>query len=72
VTKQLVLEGFLVSNPAFGPKYFPEHQQRVREWLTDGTLKAKLFVTDGIEEAAEGFVGMLEGRNFGKAVLKVK
>jgi NADPH-dependent curcumin reductase CurA len=30
-----------------------------------------MTVTEGIENAAEGLVGMLEGKNFGKAVLKI-
>jgi NADPH-dependent curcumin reductase CurA len=30
-----------------------------------------MSVTDGIDNAPEGFVGMLQGKNFGKAVLKI-
>jgi NADPH-dependent curcumin reductase CurA len=30
-----------------------------------------LSITEGIENAAEGFVGMLEGKNFGKAVVRI-
>tara|TARA_R110002060_G_scaffold49450_1_gene60377 strand:- start:142 stop:243 length:102 start_codon:yes stop_codon:yes gene_type:complete len=30
-----------------------------------------MTVTDGIENAAFGLVGMLEGKNFGKAVLRI-
>ena len=29
-------------------------------------------VTEGIDNAAQGFVDMLSGKNFGKAVLKVE
>ncbi|VTT73840.1 unnamed protein product [Fusarium fujikuroi] len=42
------------------------------KWLADGSVKAKLYVTEGIDNAAEGFIGMLQGKNFGKAVLKLK
>jgi NADPH-dependent curcumin reductase CurA len=30
-----------------------------------------MSVTEGIDKAPEGFVGMLEGKNFGKAGLKI-
>ncbi|CAK7222819.1 hypothetical protein SBRCBS47491_004992 [Sporothrix bragantina] len=72
VQKRIKLQGFLVGDPDFGPKYAAEHQENIQKWLHEGSFKSKLFVTDGIDHAAEGFVGMLEGRNFGKAVLKVK
>jgi len=31
----------------------------------------RLSVTEGIDHAAEGLVGMLKGENFGKAVLTI-
>jgi NADPH-dependent curcumin reductase CurA len=54
-----------------GPKYTAEHQKNVQKWIKDGTFKAKLSVTEGIDNAAEGLVGMLKGDNFGKALLKI-
>ncbi|KAH7238018.1 NADP-dependent leukotriene B4 12-hydroxydehydrogenase [Fusarium solani] len=72
VSKQIVMQGFIVFNPEFGPAYYKEHQESLQKWLAEGSIKVKLSVTDGISNAAEGFVGMLEGKNFGKAVLKVK
>jgi NADPH-dependent curcumin reductase CurA len=30
-----------------------------------------MHVTEGIENGAEGMVGMLQGKNYGKAVLKL-
>ena len=65
------MEGFLVRNPKFGPAHFEEHQKNIQKWLSEGTIKAKLDITEGIDQAAEGFIGMLEGRNFGKAILKI-
>lgn len=72
VTKQITMQGFLVGNPSFGPAYFKDHQENMQKWLADGSIKAKLSVTEGIENAADGLIGMLVGKNFGKAVLKVK
>ncbi|KAI1485750.1 hypothetical protein F5X96DRAFT_658208 [Biscogniauxia mediterranea] len=72
VSKTLTLQGFLVGKPEFGPAYAKEHQEKVQPWIADGSFKAKLHITEGIDQAAEGFVGMLKGENFGKAVLKIK
>ncbi|KAI1104789.1 NAD(P)-binding protein [Jackrogersella minutella] len=72
ISKLITMQGFLVGQPEFGPAYFKEHQETVQEWIAEGSLKAKLDVTEGIDNAAEGFVGMLKGDNFGKAVLKIK
>ncbi|KAJ3476061.1 hypothetical protein NLG97_g9248 [Lecanicillium saksenae] len=72
IGKQLLLQGFLVTNPEFGPAYFKEHQEKLGAWLADGTFKSKLHYTDGVENAAQGFVDMLEGKNFGKAILRIK
>ncbi len=66
------MQGFLVGTPKFGPSYFKEHQDNIQHWLNEGSIKAKLSITEGIDNAAEGLVGMLQGKNFGKAVLRVK
>ena len=45
--------------------------KKLTSWLEDGTFKAQEDVTKGIENGPEGFVGMLQGKNFGKGVLKI-
>jgi hypothetical protein len=55
-----------------GPRYAKEHQEKVQEWLHEGTFKSKISTTVGIDNAVDGFLGMLKGENFGKAVLVVK
>ncbi|ROT38591.1 NAD(P)-binding protein [Sodiomyces alkalinus F11] len=72
IRSNITLEGFLVFQPEFGPAYTKEHQEKLQQWISNGSVKAKLHVTEGIDNAAEGLVGLLEGKNFGKAVLKVK
>ncbi|KAK5652034.1 hypothetical protein OQA88_10937 [Cercophora sp. LCS_1] len=72
VTKRLKMEGFIVGDENFGPKYAKEHQEKLQKWLAEGSVQAKLSITEGIDNAAEGLVGMLQGHNFGKAVLKIK
>lgn len=72
VAKQLIIQGFIVFNPTFGPTYYKQHQETLQNWLADGSIKAKMSFTDGIDHAAEGLVGIFEGQNFGKAVLRLQ
>ncbi|KUJ12326.1 NADP-dependent leukotriene B4 12-hydroxydehydrogenase [Mollisia scopiformis] len=69
--KRLTIRGFIVFDPDFGPKYHDEHQKNVQKWIKDGEIQVKLSVTEGIDNAAGGFVGMLKGENFGKALVKI-
>lgn len=71
VPKNLIMRGFIVYSPDFGPKWLEEFQKNVRKWIADGTFKPKFSETHGIEAAPEGLVGIFEGKNFGKAVLKI-
>lgn len=71
VAKRLTMRGFIVGDKNMGPIYVEERDRNIAKWLHEGTFKAKVHVTDGIDNGPEGFVGMLEGKNFGKAVLKI-
>jgi len=69
VGKRITMRGFIVGDENMGPKHAKEHQEKLQKWLSEGTFKSKLSVTEGIDNAVEGFIGMLSGSNFGKAVL---
>lgn len=71
VTKRLKIQGFIVNDPGLGPKYFEEHIEKLSAWIADGTFKAREHVTDGIENASQGLLDMLQGKNEGKAVVKI-
>ncbi|KAH6664057.1 hypothetical protein B0J14DRAFT_251272 [Halenospora varia] len=71
IAKRLTIRGFIVGDANMGPRYYEERNKNVAKWLHEGSFKATLSVTDGIDNGPEGFVGMLEGKNFGKAVLKI-
>lgn len=60
-----------VNDKNMGPVYFEEHQKNVQKWIHEGTFKAVQDVTEGIDKAGEGLLGLFEGKNFGKAVLEV-
>ncbi|KAJ5186558.1 hypothetical protein N7449_011322 [Penicillium cf. viridicatum] len=62
--------GSLSAIQAWGGKYTKEHQENVQKWIKDGSFKALIHETQGIENAADGLAGIFKGLNFGKAVLK--
>ena len=71
VGKRLKIQGFIVGDANMGPKHAKEHQEKLQKWLSEGTFKATISVTEGIDNAVDGFLGMLQGKNFGKAVLQI-
>jgi NADPH-dependent curcumin reductase CurA len=71
IAKRLTIRGFIVGDENMGPKYRKARDENIAKWLHEGTFKEKMSVTEGIDNAPEGFVGMLQGKNFGKAVLKI-
>lgn len=72
LTKRIKMQGFIVGDKGFADKYGKEHAERTSAWLAEGKIKAKTHETTGIENVGTGFVDMLNGGNFGKAVLKIK
>ncbi|EME45970.1 hypothetical protein DOTSEDRAFT_70095 [Dothistroma septosporum NZE10] len=71
VAKRIKMQGFIMTDENMGPKYAEEHQKHVQKWIHEGKFKAEMSVTEGIDNAADGLIGMLAGKNFGKAVLQV-
>lgn len=65
------MKGFLILDEDMGSAYKEEFEQNMTKWLQDGYIKGVMSVTDGMDAAATGLVGMLTGQNFGKAILKI-
>ncbi|KAL2822309.1 hypothetical protein BDW59DRAFT_102572 [Aspergillus cavernicola] len=70
LTKRITMRGFIVGDAGMGDKYAKEHQENVQKWIKDGSFKSLTHETVGIDNAAEGLVGIFYGKNLGKAVLK--
>lgn len=51
VSKRLKIQGFIVADPDFGPKYAKDHQQNVAKWISQGTFQARQSITEGIDNA---------------------
>ncbi|PWW75051.1 GroES-like protein [Tuber magnatum] len=71
IPRRYTIRGFIVGDADFGPKYHKEHQEKVGEWLANKELIYRESVSDGLDNAINGLLGLFHGRNFGKAVLRI-
>ena len=68
VRKRLRIEGLIVSDK---PERFDEWRRLAAPWVMDGSLRYREDVVAGLDHAAEAFIGLLGGKNFGKLVVQV-
>jgi NADPH-dependent curcumin reductase CurA len=68
LTKRMTVRGFIVSDLA--PK-FPNAHAEMAALYQQSKLKYREDVVEGLEKAPEAFLGLLQGKNFGKLVVKV-
>ena len=66
--KRLKIQGFIVSDQW---RRFAEYRGIAAPLLKSGELKYREDVVDGLDRAPEAFIGLLQGRNFGKLVVKL-
>ena len=62
------MEGFLVTDYVHR---FGEAIPRLVRWVMNGDIRYREHVTDGLEHAPRAFIGMLNGENHGKALVRV-
>jgi NADPH:quinone reductase len=62
------MEGFLVTDYA---NRFDEAAARLARWVAEGKIQWREHVTEGLENTPRAFIGMLNGENRGKALVKV-
>ncbi|MFC9435249.1 NADP-dependent oxidoreductase [Nocardia sp. NPDC057030] len=67
--KSLTIRGFIQSE--FVRELYPDFLRDMAGWIADGSVNYLEDVTEGLDNAPAAFVGMLEGRNFGKVVVRV-
>ncbi|RIJ13109.1 NADP-dependent oxidoreductase [Pseudomonas sp. 91RF] len=69
LTKRVRIQGFIVFDD-YGDRQ-PEFISAMVPWVREGKVKFREDVVDGLEQAPQAFIGLLEGRNFGKLVVRV-
>ncbi|WP_119306622.1 NADP-dependent oxidoreductase [Cohaesibacter haloalkalitolerans] len=66
---RVTVRGFIVFQD-FGHLY-PEFAADMTRWIKEGRIKYREHLVEGLENAPAAFLDLLEGRNFGKMVIKV-
>jgi NADPH-dependent curcumin reductase len=69
LSKSLMVRGFI--NNEFAAEHYPAFLREVGTGIADGRIRYREDFVDGLENAPEAFIGMLEGRNFGKLIVRV-
>ncbi|KAI9227819.1 MAG: hypothetical protein DHS80DRAFT_23906 [Piptocephalis tieghemiana] len=67
--KSITMRGFVVNRDL--TSYQSEYVQKISQWIKEGKFTFRENTTHGIENAPKAFVDLLEGNNFGKALVKV-
>ena len=68
IVRQARAEGFLVFQ--FADRY-AEGLRQMAQWIHEGKLKHRETIVEGIENAPRAFIGMLQGENIGKQLVKI-
>lgn len=68
LTKRLTMRGFIIFDH-YGD--FPAFFSEMSAWIKDGSVRYREDMVEGLEAAPGAFMGLLEGKNFGKLVVKV-
>jgi NADPH-dependent curcumin reductase CurA len=68
LVKRLTFSGFIVMD--FGSQY-GEFMREMIGWLRSGQIKYREDITDGLENAPRELIGLLNGENFGKKLIRV-
>src|SRR3989454_9327615 len=67
--KSLTVRGFI--NNEFAAEHYPAFLREVGAGIAEGRIRYREDFVDGLENAPEALIGMLEGRNFGKLIVRV-
>jgi choline dehydrogenase-like flavoprotein len=69
LSKSLTLRGFI--NTEFAEQHYAAFLREVGAGIVDGRIRYREDIVDGLEKAPEAFIGMLDGRNFGKLIVRI-
>jgi len=68
--RQIKKEGFIVGRKEWVPRYSAA-QKEISQWVAEGKIKARETVVEGFDNAPKAFIGLFEGANIGKMIVKV-
>ncbi|MDX2463987.1 MAG: NADP-dependent oxidoreductase [Porticoccus sp.] len=69
LAKRIKVQGFIIFED-YGSR-FGEFYTQMSAWVKEGRIKFREDIVDGLENAPEALIGLLEGKNFGKLIVCV-
>lgn len=69
LVRRIKAQGFIIFDD-YGPRY-GEFLADMTPWVAEGKVMYIEDIVDGLEQAPNAFIGLLEGRNFGKLAVRV-
>ena len=67
LVRRIKMQGFIIFD--YYHRY-PEFFKEMSGWFAAGKIKFREDIVDGLENAPQAFIGLLEGKNFGKLVIR--
>jgi NADPH-dependent curcumin reductase CurA len=71
VRKRLTWRGFLVFDPNIA-QHRAARDDTITKWIQEGTFHSQDHCTRGMDNAIDGFLGMLKGENLGKSFVWIQ
>ena len=68
LSNRALIQGFIVTDHF---DRFSAFATECGAWVRSGELRYREDIVDGLENAPQAFIGLLEGRNFGKLLVRV-
>lgn len=68
LVKRIKMQGFIIFDD-YAHRY-NEFATEMAQWLSSGQIHYREHLVEGLENAPEAFIGLLEGKNFGKLVIQ--
>jgi NADPH-dependent curcumin reductase CurA len=69
LVRRIKAQGFIIFDD-YGSRY-AEFLAAMKPWIAEGKVKYIEDVVDGLDNAPSAFIGLLEGKNFGKLAIRV-
>ena len=69
LARRVRMQGFIILDHY--ADRFGAFRRDMSQWIAQGQIRFQEDIVDGLEQAPDAFIGLLQGRNFGKLVVRV-